>query len=39
MPDISKKVKAYLKENDELPRLGEYVTAIQKLKDQKEILA
>jgi len=36
--DISKKAKAYLKENDEIARLGEYASAIQVLKDRKEIL-
>ena len=36
--DISKKAKAYLKENDEIARLGEYASAIQIMKDRKEIL-
>ena len=37
--DINKKVKAHLKETGELNRLGEYASAIQILKDRKEILA
>ena len=37
--DINKKVKAHLKESGELNRLGEYASAIQIMKDKKEILA
>ena len=37
--EVIKKVKAELKANDELAQLGAYASAIQILKDRKEILA